>query len=317
MRAALLPAGPDPFLIAYWLRNYQTWAQYVDELRIVVCGQEDGAIRQYLNEIMAQVPRATVRFTPRTDHGQVIRELIEETAADTVMLCEDDAFIRHPDKLDEIFHRIEIGKADIVGSPRATGSQEILEWAKTRWGDWQVEPTGEAGPLLWPCFLFARRDALLQTDRCFGAWGRPAGELILGQAFETDQAMDTFGWTTLQLREAGRRIEVEPNYRAQRYALSHWTNAPWFHVGGLSVGYGLYFLDPQPEQLQAVRDDPYDWGKRISWWRRVAEKWDRALPEQLADYICATETYAAQIDSAGIAEWRKGFDGLITWNELT
>ena len=39
MRIGLLPAGSDPFLLAYWLRHYRTWADEIDELRVLVCGQ--------------------------------------------------------------------------------------------------------------------------------------------------------------------------------------------------------------------------------------------------------------------------------------
>ncbi len=49
-RAALLPAGKDPFLLAYWLRNYKTWMRYVDEIYIVVCGEPDVEIEEFSSE---------------------------------------------------------------------------------------------------------------------------------------------------------------------------------------------------------------------------------------------------------------------------
>lgn len=319
MRAALLPAGGDPFLIAYWLRNYQTWADQVDILRIVVCDQADPEIQAYLRRLTEALPHVLIRFTHRTDHGEVIRQLVAETNADTVLLCEDDAFVRDPARIGEAFGRIESGETDVVGCPRATGSAEILAWANTRFGD-QIASSGESGPLLWPCFLFARRDDLLRTDCHFGAWGRSAGESILGVTFPTDQALDTFGWTTLQLRELGLRIRIEGNYRAQLERLTSWTDAPWFHVGGLSTGHGLYLLGDrtgEQERWDVIRSDPYDWQKRISWWRRVAEKWDGALPEHHDAYLREIDRYMAGtgMDLDAVAQWRRGFDALISWTE--
>lgn len=315
MRVALLPSGPDPFLLAYWLRNYRTWGQYIDELCIVVCGQDDPTIQSYLVGLAheySHLSRITLRFAPRTDHGTLIRELLEQAESRSVLLCEDDAFVCSPEKIDQCFKLIESGEADIIGCPRATGSEEVVQWARERYGDWQVEPTGESGPLLWPCFLFAQRATLLRTDRHFGAWSLPAGVAMIDQTFASDQAMDTFGWATIQLREVGCRIRVEPNYRAQLWGLSAWQDAPWFHVGGLSTGYGMYLAEPNRlEYQESVKSDPVDWGKRISWWKRVAEKSDGVLP--VADYLAAANELASLIDT--VPEWYTGFDKMITWME--
>jgi hypothetical protein len=129
--------------------------------------------------------------------------------------------------------------------------------------------------------------------------------------------MDTFGWATLQLREMGLRIQVEPNHRAQREAMGAWMEAPWFHVGGLSAGHGLYLLgnDDKTAQRDAVRQDPYDWQKRMSWWQRVAEKWDGALPEHHAAYLRELGEYMTVMVPSEVTAWRQAFDGLISWAE--
>ncbi len=317
MRAALLPAGGDPFLLAYWFRNYRTWADHVDVLHVRVCGQSDPAIWGYLAGLAEALPHVVMRFAPRTDHGEVIRQLVEDTGADTVMLCEDDAFVRKPGKIGEMFESIESGQTDVVGCPRATGSDGMLDWARGRFGDW-VAASGESGPILWPCFLFAKRDDLLRTDRRFGAWGWKAGEEVMGRTCPGDEALDTFGWATLQLREMGLRMRIEPNYRAQLERLAEWTDAPWFHVGGLSVGYGLYLLGGQSDRegnLEVVRGDQHDWQKRASWWQRVAEKWDGALPGHREEYLRELGLYMQVLDPGGVERWRRGFDSLVTWAE--
>lgn len=320
-RAALLPMGGDPFLNAYWLRHYRTWADKVDELRIVVCDQNDQAIQDYILEQTCKLPNVLIRFAPRTDHGEILKQLIEDTSADTVLLCEDDAFVRKPEKVDEFFRKIESGETDVVGCPRATGSTNAINWASERYGTWTATATGETGPLLWPCFLFAKREDLLRTDRCFGSGGWKAGESLLGKTFESDEAMDTFGWATLQLREMGLRFHIEANYRAERSRLSDWDDAPWFHVGGMSAGYGLYILGPEQHRAgfwASIRDtDLYDWQKRMSWWRRVVDKADGVLVEHQAAYKKALDEFmvGVSMNQSDVEQWRSGFDRLITWTE--
>lgn len=320
-RAVLLPMGGDPFLDAYWFRHYGTWADQVDELRVIVCDQPDPEIQAYIKGQADALPNAAVRFQPRTDHGEMIRILLEETDADIVMLCEDDAFVRFPAIIGRAFSEIESGEVDVIGCPRSTGSDGILSWAKAKYGDWVTE-SGESGPILWPCFLFAKREDLIRTDRRFGAWGWKPEEDILGQTFPTEEALDTFGWATLQLREIGLRIRAVSNYRAQLWRLADWAGeAPWFHIGGLSVGHGLHLLGGESAdraaQWEAMRGDQHDWQKRISWWQRVLEKWDGALPEYHAAYRLALGELmvGAGIDREGVAAWRSGFDSLITWAE--
>lgn len=318
-RAALLPAGADPFLNAYWLRHYKQWADEVDELIVQVCGQDDPEIREYIQACVEAVPHASVVFTGRMDHGMVIGQLIKRTKADVVMLCEDDAFVRRKGCIAHHFRRIEAGETDVVGCPRGSASPELIDLANGRFGQFQVD-SGETGPALWPCFLFARRSDLLRTDGNFGAAGWPAGVEIPGLGKTTQEvAGDTFVWASFQLRSMGLRVALEPEYRAQKEKLEGWTDAPWFHVGSLSSGYGSYFLTGQDTQdhVKAIRNDLYDWNKRMSWWQRVVEKWDGALPEHRQAYLGAISDYIEQtgMRQSDVDEWKRGFQSLITWPE--
>ena len=317
VRAALLPAGGDPFLLAYWLRHYRTWADQVDELRLAVCGQDDPAIRSYLASLAG--PGIVLTFHPRTDHGALLGQLIAETPADLVMLCEDDAFVRSPAAVGEMFRQIETGATDIVASPRGSASTEFYDTVIERYGNLTAAETGETGPFFWPCFLFARKADLLRTDGHFGAW--PEGTPIPLADFSPPgpQAVDTFGWASVQLRATGLRVSVVPQYRAQK---TTWPGAPWFHVGSLSSGYGGSFLGDYPADLlarhfAAIRNDLYDWHKRMSWWQRVWERWDGGLPEHHDAYGQAIRDYMTGTGMAqgAVDEWRRLFDELVTWSE--
>src|SRR4051812_43894649 len=187
-RAALLPAGSDPFLNAYWLRHYKTWADSVDELHIAVCGPLPPEVMDYTRACAADAPNVIVhRFEKRTDHGSVLTYLFDQTSADNVLLIEDDAFIRDPRVVGEAFERIERGETDIIGCPRAGyATENIISAARARFGD---EPRGLA---LWPCFLFVSRDRLDATDHDFGGTIWEPGTTVLGTTLETTALGDTF-----------------------------------------------------------------------------------------------------------------------------
>lgn len=317
-RAALLPAGADPFLNAYWLRHYRTWAGEVDELRMIVCGA-DPEVTAYMTDLAAELPNVALSFGPRADHGAMIGRLIDETDADHVLLIEDDAFIRRPGAVGEAFRAIEDGKTDLVACPRGSGTPALVDAVNGRYGSQTAPATNEEGPFYWPCFLFARRADLLATDRRFGAGEIADIERVLGTTFGEPQATDTFGWTSIQLRDMGLRVRIEAQFRAQLPLLAGWGDAPWFHVGSLSSGYGLYLMGPEQHagHFDAIRDDLYDWNKRMSWWQRVWDRWDGALPELHEAYGEAIREYVAAtaMDLGIVAQWRSGFDGLVTWDE--
>ena len=135
-RAVLLPAGSAPFVLAYWLRNFATWSQYVDRLYIAICGPLEPEPLAYIKGTLKKYPKARVTFIPqRTDHGAVITGLFEKAKADTILIMEDDAFIRTPEVVDEYFKFAEAG--GIVATPRGGYAAEELVYnvANERFGD--------------------------------------------------------------------------------------------------------------------------------------------------------------------------------------
>lgn len=309
--------GPDPFLDAYWLRNYATWKHTVDELRVIVCGQHDRGLRDFIADRIAEVGGEVVEFAPALDHGVAIGRAMETITADLVMLCEEDAFVRDPAKVDESFARIERGEVDVVGCPRSTGTPGIIDFGNQRFGE-LVASTGEAGPIFWPCFLFARRADLERTDRNYSVWGGPPGVQAFGHTFDQEQAMDTFGWASLQLRENGARVHVEPNYRADLAAMGGWPNPGWFHVGSMSTGYGMYICGPGAHKAglwQNLRNsDLTDWCKRVAFWELLAER-STDLPERRAEYAESVAELVREtgMDRGTIDRWKGEFARLINW----
>ncbi len=332
MRAALLPAGGDPFLLAFWLRHYAPWADEVDELRIIVCGQTDPVVCSYIIDRVAEVPHARVDFLwQRTDHGEVCRMLVDATAADYVVLLEDDAFVRHPGVIDARFRAIESGEVDVIGTARGNAGPNLLKRAAELWGEPVPTESGETGLSLYPCFLFARKSDL---PTHLGASHWVAGDRIdaLDYTCTEEEAADTATEASWILRARGLRIRSESAYRSDsahsgegRHNVDGGTNngdAPWFHVGSLSSGYGCAFMSgASTEGYQHLVDivrpkgELYDWHKRMSWWTRVADVTEGELPEFHARYRSELNKFMADVDAdpVEVARWRSNYDPLVTW----
>lgn len=323
-RAALLPAGPDPFMIAYWLRHYsRVWAGEVDELVVYACGVTRDDVTAYLHTLADGAPHTRLYVDARrVDHGAVLGRLMDLTDASHVLLCEDDAFIRQAGVVDAMFGRLERGETDALGVPRGSASMSLIEAARDRWGEPVATSTGESGWSLYPCCFFGRRADLLATDRNYAARAFAPGETIPGLGIQSagDTAADTFASTAWQLRAAGLRIAHEPGYRTDRAKMGEWGAAPWFHVGSLSTGYGNTFLvdsDAYRAGLASVSGQTYDQAKRCAWWQRAWERWDGGIPEHHAEYGAALTQFMADagISPGEVADWRSAFAHLITWDE--
>lgn len=317
-RAALLPAGPDPFLLAYWFRNFaRVWAQEVDELHVLVCGQSDPAAVAYIAGFAS--PKVHISFhEARMDHGQALGLLMAKTTAEYVVLLEDDAYVRRIGEIAARFHRLE-QCTDVIGGPRGNASREIIEAAQTRFGDPWIADTGEAGHALWPCFLFARRSALEGTDRHYGARNWAPGETVggLNLTARTNLSADTFASCTYQLRANGAQIEIEGQYRVTSTGqMSDWvTNAPWFHVGSLSSGYGDALGDDSGSVV-SQNGNGSDWARRVAWWERFARTAD-GLPDHLAHYRAEIVSFIERsgLSRSDIDAWSQAYQGWITWQE--
>jgi hypothetical protein len=316
-RAALLPAGSDPFLNAYWLRHFESWASEVDELHIAVCGPLEPDVLAYTQALVDALPNATLHHLPkRTMHGSALTYLLGKTRADHVMLCEDDAYIRRPGVVADAFSRIESGEVDIVACPRDSfATDEVLGIARTRFG--------ETATAFWPCFLFVSRANLEATDRHFAASLWAEGERVteLDHTCLTSNSGDTFVSASWQLRAAGLRVELRDNGRIVGPVPDH-HDLPWFHVGSLSSGYGYNFLGDLTEKEHADEKYAYsvlreDGTKRMAWWQRAWDCWDGGIPAEHDRYEAGFRGFMADIDmaQADVDACRATFDPLVTWAE--
>lgn len=280
MRTALLPTPGDPFMVAYWLRNFETWRDQVDELIVLVNGQTDGVI---LDQIKRQVTNVggTIHTTEhRIGHAQSMNWLLEFCQTEHFVMCEDDAYVRRPDAIGAHFYRIENGVTDLVGSPR----HEDYAGQYQEWGPYVPGDLAELRHGLWPAFLFGRRDDLLATDRAFGDRLWRLGENVAGWGPVTQEAvdfiglypdaihLDTFFGTTFQLRAKGLRTELVHHVRTyDAQATEEWIaeDPPWFHVTNLSTLDQV--LSGQPVETIPDIGNREQWARRIAWWLRTTD----------------------------------------------
>jgi hypothetical protein len=273
----------DPFLTAYWLRNYETWRGEVDQLVIGLIdpGEEVQA------HIAALAPDARiVTIHRRMPHGRVMELLLSETDADEILFVEDDAYVRHPGVVDAAFRAL--ADVDVVGTLRGPDIIDGVEFSH-----------------LLPCFLFARRETLAGLD--------------FGTANGSDGIhRDTFGMASFALRD--KRLDVRKPYLIPykvpaRPQFESWItdDPPWFHVGGLSMGYGGW-LGNDIGQEPYGEDLGWDLACRIAWWERCLAETD-GLPGPRARYRAALDGLIdrQQVGRTEIAAWHAAFEPWVTW----
>jgi hypothetical protein len=322
MRAALLPTPGDPFMLAYWLRNYETWREHVDELVVYVNGQTDPEAVAYDRRIIEAAGGRMLYSETTAGHDGALLGLLESTEAEYVVLCEDDAYVRKPEAVGESFARIVLGLTDIVGSPR----HEDYAGQTMEWGPYVPGDLAELRHGLWPAFLFARRADLLATDRIFGDRAWPRGGHIPGWGPVTPAVcdyvgiaaefvhLDTFFGTTFQLRAAGLRTDLVHHVRLyDPKATEDWLaeDPPWFHVTGLSTLPGV-LSGEDPATLPDMDAHGGLWTRRVAWWWRTMSEGDGPGWDKRVDRLALFEKRAG-ITAETLAEWERRFD---LWDPL-
>lgn len=328
MRAALLPTPGDPFMLAYWLRNYETWRRQVDELVVFVNGMTDPAVIEYDRCIVEAVGGKFIHSERTAGHDGAMLRLLEATEAEHVVLCEDDAYVRKPEAVDAAFLRIESGHTDIVGSPRHEDyeSSPLMEWGPYTPGD-----LAELRHGLWPAFLFVRRADMLATDRIFGDRGWPRGGNIAGWGYVSPEAcafvgiaaefvhLDTLFGTTFQLRAAGLRTELVHHVRLfDAAAAEAWLadDPPWFHITGLStLAPGLWAVD-KVDSLPDMDGHGGLWTRRVAWWLRTLRSADPATPGW-DNHVVGVGGFMERsgMSDDDLAAWDLRFAPWVTWEE--
>lgn len=323
MRAALLPTPGDPFMLAYWLRNFETWGWVVDQLTVLINGADPADV-PLLEQMVTDAGGLVVTYPNRIGHDGAMLELLRHCPAEYVVLCEDDAYVRHADDVHVAFVSLEVGRADIIGSPRHEdyASSPLQEWPRKLTTDHEEVRRG-----LWPAFLFASRADLLNTDRQYGDRRWNLGETIEGLGITVTPELcefvgiapdyihlDTLFGTTFQLRAREPRIELVHRVRLfDAEATETWIEAdpPWFHVTGLSTLDQALGNGPIPD----LDEHGGLWTRRVAWWWRTSNRTD--IPgwaerrQQLMAFVKRTGMSWADID-----RWNERFDRWVTWNEV-
>lgn len=309
-RAAILPFPGDPFLLHYWLKFYdEIWGKEIDKLYVFHNSSIQPEVELYIKELVVK-RNGVYLYEPRSvEHGQGIKKLLEACKEEYVMLAEDDGFIFGKDQVNMCFELLETDKCDLVGGRRHSCSPKISELAEAKWNLLPTYPLiGDQGPNFWPCYLFAKKDLLMDTDQHFGPYTWYKGERIEPLDYTVEEELlvgDTFVNTSLQLRNKGLRVHCEPHYHGSPDDIAHhrkrfnlWDGqAKWTHAGSLSSGIGGMLVDDEGRRLSGRMNPPItpkeygrigpntdaerrEWERRVQWWLTAWENRDpEAIPE--------------------------------------
>lgn len=239
-KAALMPTPGDPFLLKFWFFLFEKyWQNEVDRLYVLYNSRMELPVVEFVRSFMTKNPKVVFLYEDHMiEHGNAIKALVNICQEDMVMLGEDDGMIFKEGAVKEQFEKIESGKTDIVASQRQSSTLHIAEIAQQRFGTWNTEA------FFWPNFFFIEKKYLLETDQHFGAKRFDKGEHIaeLNWIVDEESALDTFGWTSIQLRAKGLRIDLVDQYHAMaedliffREKIKSWKgDSKWCHLGSLS-----------------------------------------------------------------------------------
>jgi hypothetical protein len=274
VRAALLPTPGNPKMVAYWLANFETWREHVDQLVVLINGGDPVEMEESA-QLVRKAGGVAATVSHSMGHDGAMRWLLEYTLAPFIVMCEDDAYVRRPEEVDRAFEDVE-ALDQLVGSPR----HEDYAGQYQRWGGYARGDFEEMRHGLWPAFLFAHRDDLLATDRLFGdrmwyvgqeieGWGKVTRELCEFVGISPEYVhLDTLFGTTFQLRAAGLMTALIHHVRLfDARAAEEWIaeDPPWFHVTGLSTLSDALSGRPLPD----LDEHGGLWTRRVAWWRRV------------------------------------------------
>ncbi len=308
-RAALLPQFGDPFGLAYWLSWYRRcWWQEVDALYILcsnvlspeVASEMDKMIEETNRWVHALDPEKRIYWQiqlPGVQHGDGIALLLKTVQEDHLVLLEDDTIVFKPGYLNYQFERLESGEFDIIGSPRGSCAQCIIDASIRKYGAPNLpEGSYDNSCNFWPNFFFARTDILFETDLMFNAKGWDAGDRIeqLDLTITEPSFGDTFVWASIQLRAIeGIKIGYCEQFHGHPDDLLHYTqdvnvfsgSAGWVHHGSLS---GWRMLVDQPHNHVIPGLDIGEMARRLQWYFTYVEYCEKHyasyLPELRQQY---------------------------------
>src|SRR5688572_10679824 len=100
MRTALLQTPGEACTVAYWLANFETWRDEVDQLIVLVNNLYYPDIAKFDQRAIEAVGGKVIFVEGRVQHGDCIDWLLVAAHATDpdglVVLVEDDAYVRKP-----------------------------------------------------------------------------------------------------------------------------------------------------------------------------------------------------------------------------
>jgi hypothetical protein len=323
--AALLPTPGDPFLVRHWLRHCELWRDEVDELRVLVGGQDDREACDYIRAHVEELGGIYMERQTggRVAHGDALGILVAETGAESVVLLEDDAYVRFGGEIAQHFDFLRGGSCDVVASPRVSMSENLESAAESRW---PREPLADSskGHGMWPAFVFAYREHLLDTDRRFAPEQWAQGLRVPGLRYTVPAGesafTDTFGSMAFQLRDKRRVLDV-PQWKGPRMWAAWLAGAVrmgWFHIGSLASAGNLGGHEPPGFQLgNQAENEVEEWAHRLGWWRRCLDLYGHELPGFADRYAKNWERLRGHLGVllSAVNGWRPLDDRMVTWAE--
>lgn len=248
MRVVLGPQSSDPFLTLFVYQLFKKyWYEEVDKMYILFNVEMERGYIGELTSTLSKDPKVSLLYQPfSVGHGEGIRQLLQMSMGENVMLLEDDGFIFTPGFVSENFRLLENGEFDLIGSPRRSCSQEIWDKSQERYNI-DYTGVGDKGPNFWPNFLFTKKELLLKTDQNFGSVLFKAGEYCkeLDYTFKEDNAGDTFVYASMQMRAMGIRVKEIPQFHSfpsevtdKDLKFNNWQNGNPTHLHGGSLSSG-------------------------------------------------------------------------------
>lgn len=281
-RAVLLPVIGDPYQLNVWLTNFDTWSSVVDKLYVTLNHEVDDDLVTYISD-ECEKRNATFHYIPSIGtHGKALTQLVSVVQEELIMLIEMDNLVFDPNKIDELFKVAETPNSVVVYR-RSSAHPEILARAIAYF----KIPTCGGEPNFWPSFFFAHKDILLDTDQHYDSKDFTEAGLYIKELDWTTpspQGMDTFAWTSVQLRSKNKYTFHNITPHACVLGTNPVNANPLIHVGNASGAIahhkeksrsGELWKDPierigliHPPQDAHIKQD---YARKLGWWRLCFE----------------------------------------------
>jgi len=234
--------------------------------------------------------------------------------------------VRYAGEIRKHFDYLRSGEYDVVSSPRVSMTPNLEAAALARWDRGHLLRDLGDGCGMWPAFVFAFRQHLLETDRDYGerSWG--PGMRVPGLHYTVPEGelgvADCFGGAAFQLRDKRRVLDV-PQWKGP-WLWPAWLydgiQMSWFHIGSLSSSNNLGGFElPVFSDGRTMTDDQEigEWAHRLHWWKRCLDLYGHELPDHAARYASNWERLRERVGVPlfRIEEWRDVIDQMVTWDE--